>query len=345
MEVIRVSPALVQDGPATIRLRYDSALSDADRQPVIPFSSLMRLVLAAILWGGTFVAGRHLAGVVAPLDAAWWRFLLASVALLAWLRLEQGRWPSLTPRQWVGVGLLGFTGVFAYNLLFFHGLQTVEAGRAALIVAMNPVVIALASSWWFGERLSVSQVIGIGLSLAGALVVIGRGDLSALVQQGIGQGEWLLLGCVFSWVAYTLIGKRLLNRLAPLVAVSYASLAGTVLLTLPLIYRGDLPLTISGGLSSWLGILYLAFFGTVLGFVWYYRGVREIGAARAAQFINLVPVSGVFFGVVLLDEVLSPSLLVGGGLVVLGLLLTNRRPNPSDPDQAGVNHGRQATKT
>lgn len=163
------------------------------------------------------------------------------------------------------------------------------------------------------------------------------------MQQGIGQGEWLLLGCVFSWVAYTLIGKRLLKRLAPLVAVSYASLAGTMLLTVPLIYQGGLPMPLSVDLTNWLAIVYLALFGTVLAFVWYYRGVREIGAARAAQFINLVPVSGVFFGVVMLGEALSLSLLVGGGLVVFGLVLTNRRPDGPDPDQSGVNRGREAT--
>jgi drug/metabolite transporter (DMT)-like permease len=76
----------------------------------------------------------------------------------------------------------------------------------------------------------------------------------------------------------------------------------------------------------WLNIGYLAVFGTVLAFVWYYRGVQTVGAARAAQFINLVPVSGVLLGAVLLDEPLSASLLLGGGLVIGGLVLTNRQP-------------------
>ena len=79
-----------------------------------------------------------------------------------------------------------------------------------------------------------------------------------------------------------------------------------------------------GDPAVWLNITYLAMFGTVLAFVWFYKGVHALGAARAAQFINLVPVSGVCLGVLLLDEPVTTPLLVGGVLVIFGLWLTNR---------------------
>jgi drug/metabolite transporter (DMT)-like permease len=75
-----------------------------------------------------------------------------------------------------------------------------------------------------------------------------------------------------------------------------------------------------------VGILYLGLFGTVLGFVWYYEGIRQIGPSRAAVFINVVPVSGVFFGWWLLGEPVNGSLLAGGALVLAGVALTNRSP-------------------
>jgi drug/metabolite transporter (DMT)-like permease len=287
-------------------------------------SAYVRLVMATMLWGGTFVAGRLLAGHVDPPLAAWLRFLLASLTLLIWLRVDHGHLPRINARQAVAVSLLGLSGIFAYNLLFFEGLETVEAGRAALIVALNPIVITLASAAWFGERLSLRQAMGALLSLGGALTVIARGDLVALLQQGVGRGELLLLGCVLSWVVYTLIGKRLLRRLPPLVAVTYASVAGCLLLGLFLLTDEHDTVALAEPVH-WLSIGYLAFFGTVLGFVWYYQGVHAVGAARAAQFINLVPVSGVLLGVLLLNEPLTWSLLVGGLLVVSGLVLTNRR--------------------
>ena len=80
-----------------------------------------------MFWGGTFVAGRQLAPLIDPVPAAFLRFVLASSVLLGWLYWRLGRFPGLSRRQFVGVILLGGTGVLAYNLFFFSGLQTVEA--------------------------------------------------------------------------------------------------------------------------------------------------------------------------------------------------------------------------
>lgn len=285
----------------------------------------LRLVLAAAFWGGTFIAGRVLAPLVDPVTAAFLRFALASSLLLGWLYVLRGALPRLSRRQAVGMIILGGTGVLAYNLLFFAGLRSVEAGRAALIVALNPVVIALASVWLFDERLCLRQVTGIVLSLLGAFIVIGRGEPGTLLRGDVGGGELLLLGCVVSWVLYTLIGKRLLHQLSPLVAVTYSSVAGTLMLGALVVWHGGFDLALMADPTVWVSVGYLAVFGTVLAFVWYYGGVQAIGAGRAGQFINLVPVSGVLLGALLLGEPLTGSLVLGGALVVVGLWLTSRR--------------------
>lgn len=290
-----------------------------------PFSTYFFLVMAALFWGGTFVAGRQLAPLLDPYSAAFLRFLLASILLLGWLYWQQRRLPAVTGRQLFAVGLLGLSGVVAYNLLFFAGLRTVEAGRASLIIAANPVLIALTSSWLFREYLGLARGLGVIISVAGAMVVIGRGDLPGLLTEGIGTGEWLLLGCVLSWVAYTLIGKRVLRGMSPLVAVCYSSVTGTLLLGAVVFLRGGIPLAALTQSGVWSNIAYLAIFGTVLAFVWFYKGVHALGAARAGQFINLVPVSGVCLGALLLDEPVTWSLLLGGLLVLTGLWLTNGR--------------------
>ena len=291
----------------------------------------LRLVMTALFWGGTFVAGRQLAPLIDPYSAAFLRFLLASILLLGWLYWTLGRLPAITPRQLLAVILLGLFGVYTYNLLFFAGLQHVEAGRASLIIAANPVLIALASSLLFKERLGVIRGAGVGLSVLGAVVVIGRGDLFALLASGVGKGELMLLGCVFSWVVYTLVGRRVLRGISPLTAVAYSSVAGTLMLSAAVLAQGGISAVVLVDYHVWLNIGYLSLFGTVLAFVWFYKGVHAIGAARAGQFINLVPVSGLCLGGWLLDEPVTWSLLAGGVLVLLGLWLTNRQQ-----DSAGL---------
>jgi drug/metabolite transporter (DMT)-like permease len=162
------------------------------------------------------------------------------------------------------------------------------------------------------------------MCLAGAIIVISRGDPLSLFMGEVGRGELYILGCVGSWVAYTLVGRVILKDIPPLTAVTYSCLIGGAALFLPAC-REDLPLLIGSFYpADWIGIVYLGFFGTVLGFFWYYEGIKAIGPSRASVFINLVPVSGVFFGWLLLGEIVNLSLLAGAVLVLAGVTLTNR---------------------
>jgi uncharacterized membrane protein len=102
----------------------------------------LRLTLSVLFWGGTFVAGRLVSREMVPESAAFIRFFIASLLLLLILLRKEGRLPPLDRSQAFGMVLLGLTGVFAYNLFFFKGLQSVEAGRAALIIASTPVFFA-----------------------------------------------------------------------------------------------------------------------------------------------------------------------------------------------------------
>lgn len=286
-----------------------------------------KLTLVALFWGGTFVAGRLLAGAMSPSQAAMGRFGVAAVllVLLAW-RYEGGL-PRLDARQVATTFALGLTGIFAYNLCFFAALARMPAGRTALFVALTPIVTALLLAGLLRERMSATRWIGIGIALSGALLVIGRGHLLALfsdLRGTFGAGECYMLGAVASWSAYTIIGRHALKGLSPLAATTYATLWGLALLVGAHLLT---PATGEGAGIGWqaaVAILYLGAIGTVVGFVWYYQGIRALGPARAAVFTNLVPVFGVLLAVGLLGETLSLSMLAGGALVIAGVALANR---------------------
>lgn len=284
-----------------------------------------KLLLMALFWGGTFIAGRLLAGEVGPFAAAFLRFAVAGLVLLQ-ITLRRHRCLPMVPgKNWPAVLLLGLSGVFAYNVFFFKGLELVEAGRAAVIIANNPIAIALFAALLFGERLTAGKLFGICLSVAGAVVVITRGEPGLLLQGGIGHGELLILGCVLSWVTYSLAGRFALRSLSPLVAVTWSALVGALLLFPAALYEGLLDHIGDYSARAWGCLLYLALCGTVISFVWYYQGIRAIGSTRAGQFINFVPISAVLLSAWWLDEPLTGSLLFGVILVSSGVYLTNRR--------------------
>ena len=235
--------------------------------------------------------------------------------------------PKLSLRQVPGILALGLTGIFAYNLFFFNGLTLIGAGRAALIIALNPVAITLCSALIYRETLPLSRMLGIPLSLIGALVVITRGQPLLIFTGGLGRGELLIFGCVLSWTLYSIIGKNVMRGLSPLAAVCWSSMAGTLLLLIPALGHGSLTEAFAFSWSAWLSIVYLGLFGTVIGFLWYFEGIKLIGPSRAAVFINFVPVNGVLLATLLLGETLDISLLGGGALVVTGAYLANT-PKP-----------------
>jgi len=259
-----------------------------------------------------------------PWLAAFLRFVVASAFLVIFLStLEPG--PLKIPRRQVlPVIALGLSGIFAYNLFFFSGLKTVPAGRASLIVACNPVFIAVFSALFFRERMTVLKVLGIMLSLAGASVVIGKGDPLQLLQGSLGIGELYIFGCVMSWVAYSLIGKYTLRDLSPLASVTYACVIGALCLAAPGVSEALNRSLGSYSWSAWISIVYLGLFGSALGFLWYYQGIKAIGPSRAGVFINIVPISSVGLAFFFLNETIDLSLVLGAILVIVGVFLTNR---------------------
>ena len=108
-------------------------------------------------------------------------------------------------------------------------------------------------------------------------MVIAKGDLRQIAAGGVGLGELCILGCVLNWAAYSLLGKVALRRLSPLVSVSYSALAGAIALAFPALLRGSTHTIGRVSLLDWTSIAYLAVCGTVIGFVWFYEGVKLIG--------------------------------------------------------------------
>ncbi len=289
----------------------------------MPFLTYLSLVFTMLLWGGTFIAGRLLAGSVEPASAAFLRFLIASAAMLIVTRLVDKKLVVPPKKMWLPLTLLGMTGVFAYNVFFFNGLHHISAGRAALIIASTPLVITLFASLFLRERLSALKSCGVLLSLIGAITVISNGHPGSLFSGGFGPGERAMVGCVFSWSAYSLIGRSVLSNISPLAAVCYSSIIGTLLLLVPALSEGLLQHLENFSTAAWASLVYLGIGGTALGFSFYYQGIKKIGATRAGIFINLVPVFSILLSWLMLDESIKSIVLLGGLLVLVGVALTN----------------------
>jgi drug/metabolite transporter (DMT)-like permease len=307
-----------------------SQISKASTGLILPVAwpTYLKLIIVALLWGGTFIAGRLLAGSLSPLMAAIGRFSLAALILVFLTIKSEGKLPVLSLKQIAITFALGLTGIFTYNLCFFTALSEMPASRTALFVAFNPIATAILLAILYREKLSLQKLLGISIAVVGALTVISNGHLISVIQditQAFGSGELAMLCAVISWAAYTVVGRKALVGLSPLVSTTYAAIWGLLLLITVFIFDPNthIPLTLSWQASAAIG--YLAIFGTVIPFIWYYQGIKTIGAAQTAVFTNFVPLFGILLGALLLNESISISMLVGGALVITGVIFTNRK--------------------
>jgi drug/metabolite transporter (DMT)-like permease len=301
---------------------YEQSLSNPSDIPVY-----LKLAAVTMIWGGTFVAGRLLADSLSPLFAASLRFLLASGALLVFLLLARVPLARPSPRQWLQLALLGFFGIFFYNLCFFYGLHYINASRASLIVALNPAVIGLASWLLFKERLSRTKVFGIAICIAGAsLVIVSRNTQLLAGDADAWIGDLLIFGCVLGWGVYSLFSKDLNQTLGPVQTVTYSILLGTLMLWVTSAVRGELNVAVlaSLGPTQWMSLMYLGVLGSALAYIGYYDGIRKIGATRSGVFIALNPLTAVILGALLLGEQLTLAMCLGGGLILAGIFLCNK---------------------
>jgi drug/metabolite transporter (DMT)-like permease len=260
---------------------------------------------------------------VPPAFLAWVRVTLAAVILVT-LCWRLGLLTSLRGRRRAVIAFALLEIAIPFPLIA-AGEQHVASSLTAILIATVPLNVALlAPRFDPAERATGIRLVGLLVGFAGVVIVVSRGDLARLGSGSVGDGEALMFAAVVSWALYTIGGRKVMGGLSPLAATTYAALWGTLSLALLAAPRlGDL----SAAQFDWrviLSLLYLGVLGTAVAFVWYYMSVKKLGASVTSVFNNLVPVFGVAISVVLLGEPLLMSMLVGGAVTIVGVMMVSR---------------------
>ena len=283
----------------------------------------IKLSMIALFWGSNFISGKIMAENLSPFTSSFLRFLVASLFLSIFVIKKYGKLPKIDLSQSLLIIFLGLTGVAGFNFFFFLGLKYITASRASIIISLNPILITILSILIIREKFTMFKFMGIILSLIGAIIVISKGNLQELFSEKIGYGELILLGGVICWATFSVFSKIIMRQLKPIIAITYVCLAGTLILLIPAFLEGELLSFVHYDLSVWLSIVFIGFFGTALGFTWFYEGIDKIGPSRAGIFINFMPIFATLLAVLIFHEKLYLSLVIGATFVISGIFLTN----------------------
>ena len=282
------------------------------------------LLLGPVLfWGSAFAASKAVIGPVPPSVAAFIRFALGTLVMLALLGVKR---EFVLPRgNWGRLTVLGLMGVTFYNLLFFLGLASSRASDGTMIIpTMSPTVTALLAALVLKEPLRKWQVAGVLVALCGSAVFLTAVGISESDTARL-AGDLCFLGSAVCWSVYTLMGRGVLQSLNPFHATAYAMLIGAIglgVIAAPELVRVQWS---ELSFSFWAIQLYMAVFPTALANWFYYLGVQRIGPTRTAVFMYLVPVSGLFWAWLVFGDWLGPWQAVGSVLLLAGVWLVNRR--------------------
>jgi drug/metabolite transporter (DMT)-like permease len=256
------------------------------------FDSLPSLT-AAVAWGAMFPIAAVAIQHVDAFHLTAIRYVVATVIFLGLLVAIEGRRALRTDGRGKELFVLGTLGFAGFNLLTYLALEHTRPQDASLIVATAPLLTALAI--WLTTRVKPRRatLVAMGVALFGVVLVITHGDPSSLIHGDGRAGDLLILGGVASFVAYTM-GARTFTEFSPLRYTALSATGGTLTIlavTAVLTLTGTYPMPSLGDVGDvWSQIVYIILAGAVLGVLAWNEGVRRIGAANGALFMNLVPV-------------------------------------------------------
>jgi drug/metabolite transporter (DMT)-like permease len=293
----------------------------------MPVSQVYVLVTtSAFFWGANFVLAGPVLADLPPLWAAAIRFLLGAGLMVAIARRQGQALLPLARRHWASYLLLAVVGIAAFNLLFFRAMQTTSADNGALIMATNPLLTTLLAALALGERTSARQLAALPVALAGVAVVVSHGDIDRLLKLQLAEGDLLMLAANLTWAVFNVSSRRFMPQGSPVANNALMMVAGASLLLLAAL-AGDAHFALPG-LKAGAALLIMALGGTVLAYLFWGMGIRQLGAGRTSLFLNLVPVFAMLVGSVF-GELPTAAQIAGGLLVLAGVMaamMPARRP-------------------
>lgn len=290
--------------------------------------SVTALVFTTTMWGLSFISTKVLLRRLAPVQVAFLRHAIASIA--TWIAVAVAR-----PRIRVSLRDLptmltaAIVGIPIYYYFENTGLLYLSAATASMITASTPAMTAAIESVFYRKRLPAAGWAGILVSAVGVALVVRSGAVQAGAAGAAGKshfllGAGLLLASAFAWSLYTIFNRPNVASYGALTTNAYQITFATIVLYIASLRNGIPWGEVSSSPDILLNLGYLGIFCSAVGYLLYLFALRSLGATVVSAFINLVPVFGVAGSALILGERVTLVQLMGGAIVVLGIFAVER---------------------
>lgn len=277
-------------------------------------------LLAVLIWSVNAVVSKLSATAIDPAAISFYRWLLALIALTPWVLPGVCRnWPAVRANGWK-LMVLGLLGMVLYQSLAYYAAHSVSALYMGIIVSLIPLLTILISIVLLRIAPTVGVALGSVLSFCGLIWLVSAGQPGALLQHGIGKGELMMLAATASYALYGVLTKRWAIDLPNWQSLYVQILFGVMLLLPNFLMAQDIglnehniPLVLFAGIPA----------SIIAPFLWI-QGVMRLGANTTSIFMNLAPVFTAAIAVLFLHEQLHSYHWIGGGVTLVGVVLSQR---------------------
>lgn len=300
------------------------AATRATRTKALLLSPYLLLTLTALFWSGNWVIGRAVHTSVPPMALAFWRWASA-LTFMAPFALPHVRrdWPVIR-RHWRVLVLLGVLGTGIHNALSYLGLRYTTATNGVMLNSFVPVMI-VALSWVFlRQRLQPLQLAGLTVSLTGVLTLLSRGSLRELAHFRLNAGDLIVIAAMLFWALYTVCLRLRPPRLHMLSFLFCIGSVGALAMLPAYGIEYAVGERTSFTAANLLAFAYVGLFPSFIAYIFWNRGVEQVGANVAGLFVHLMPVFGSVLAWLFLDEALYGYHIAGMALILTGIYFTTR---------------------
>jgi len=287
-------------------------------------SPYLLLTLAPFFWACNWIVGRGFHDEIPPMAMTFFRWFFAVLILapFAWRHVVHD-WPRIRA-HWKILLFLGAIGVGTHNGLAYLGLNYTTATNGVILNSFIPVMI-VAISWVFlRERLTPLQIAGIAVSLAGVFTILSDGSVATLVAFRLNGGDLLIILSMAMWSVYTIALRWRPDGLNVMSFLLVVAVIGD-LCVVPF-WIGEMAMGhhVQWSWSFVIAMLAVSLFSSVLAYLFWNRGVDEVGANIAGLFVHLMPAFGIVLAWIFLGERLAPFHVAGIALILTGIWITSR---------------------
>jgi len=281
-------------------------------------------LLAVLIWSINAVVSKASASAIDPAAISFYRWLLALVTLTPFVLPGVIRNWQTVRTHWWKLLILGLLGMVLYQSLAYYAAHSVSALFMGILNSLIPLLTVLLGVWLLRVAPTVGIAIGSLLSLGGLVWLVSSGQPGQLLQHGIGKGELMMFAASASYALYGVLTKRWAIAIPNWQALYVQILFGVLLLLPNFLLAQDvalnghnIPLVLFAGIPA----------SIIAPYLWI-QGVMRLGANTASVFMNLAPVFTAIIAMLFLHEQLHSYHLIGGGITLLGVVLSQRLRTP-----------------